>query len=63
MGSAAATIAPSLRRFFEVDAESFTVAALYALSQRGQIEPARVAQAIAELGIDPEKAYPPDADL
>ena len=54
---------PSLRRFFEVDAESFAVAALYALSQRGKIDPARLAQAIAQLGIDPEKAYPPDADL
>jgi pyruvate dehydrogenase E1 component len=54
---------PSLRRFFEVDAESFTIAALYALSQRGQIEPVRVAQAIAQLGIDPEKPYPPEADL
>jgi pyruvate dehydrogenase E1 component len=53
----------SLRRFFEVDAESFTVAALYALSQRRQIDAARVAQAIVELGIDPEKAYPPAADL
>jgi pyruvate dehydrogenase E1 component len=53
----------SLRRFFEVDAESFAVAALYALSQRRQIDPARVAQAITELGIDPQKQYPPDADL
>ena len=53
----------SLRRFFEVDAESFAVAALYALSQRRQFDAARVAQAIAELDIDPEKAYPPDADL
>jgi pyruvate dehydrogenase E1 component len=53
----------SLRRFFEVDAESFAVAALCALSQRRQIDVARVTQAIAELGIDPEKPYPPDADL
>ncbi|MFI5396377.1 MAG: pyruvate dehydrogenase (acetyl-transferring), homodimeric type [Candidatus Binatia bacterium] len=52
----------ALRRFFEVDAESFTVAGLYALSRRGQIDVARVAQAISKLGIDPEKAYPPDAD-
>jgi pyruvate dehydrogenase E1 component len=54
---------PSLRRFFEVDAESFTIAALYALSLRGQVEPGRVAQAITQLSMDPEKAYPPDADL
>jgi len=48
----------ALRRFFEVDAECTVIAVLYALSQRGAIEPAAVAQAIKDLGIDPEKIYP-----
>jgi pyruvate dehydrogenase E1 component len=49
---------PSLRRFFEVDAEHVTVASLYQLLQRKEIKPDRVAQAIKELGLDPEKANP-----
>ncbi len=53
----------ALRRFFEVDAESFTLAALHVLAQRGQMDVTRVAQAITDLGIDPEKPFPPDADL
>ncbi|MEX0979216.1 MAG: pyruvate dehydrogenase (acetyl-transferring), homodimeric type [Pirellulales bacterium] len=48
----------SLRRHFEVDAESITVAALYQLSKRGQVEPKCAAAAIKELGIDPEKINP-----
>ena len=44
-----------LRRFFEVDAESIAVAALHVLANRGEIEPAKVSQAIADFGIDPEK--------
>jgi pyruvate dehydrogenase E1 component len=48
----------SLRRFFEVDAESITIAALYELGRREEIEPERVAEAIAELGVDPEKSDP-----
>jgi pyruvate dehydrogenase E1 component len=48
----------SLRRHFEVDAESIALAALYQLSRRGQVPPAQVAQAIQELGIDPAKANP-----
>ncbi|HWD19538.1 MAG TPA: pyruvate dehydrogenase (acetyl-transferring), homodimeric type [Verrucomicrobiae bacterium] len=47
-----------LRRFFEVDAESTVVATLYALAQKGQIERSVVAQAIRDLKIDPEKAFP-----
>jgi pyruvate dehydrogenase E1 component len=47
-----------LRRFFEVDAESITLAALARLARRGEINPERAQQAIAELGIDPEKADP-----
>src|SRR5206468_12452133 len=49
---------PSLRRFFEVDAECITLAALEQLAQRGEIKPERVQKAIKELGIDPEKANP-----
>jgi pyruvate dehydrogenase E1 component len=49
---------PSLRRFFEVDAETISVAALSRLAHRGDIKPARVQKAIQELGIDPEKADP-----
>jgi pyruvate dehydrogenase E1 component len=49
---------PSLRRFFEVDAESVTVASLYRLLQRGEIKPDRVAQALKDLGVNPDKANP-----
>jgi pyruvate dehydrogenase E1 component len=49
---------PRLRRFFEVDAECITLAALYQLALRGQFERSAVARAISELGIDPEKANP-----
>jgi pyruvate dehydrogenase E1 component len=45
----------ALRRFFEVDAESIVVGALYSLAQRGQVERKVVKQAIQDLGIDPEK--------
>jgi pyruvate dehydrogenase E1 component len=48
----------SLRRFFEVDAESVTIAALWQLARRGQRKSAEVQQAIKELGVDPEKADP-----
>jgi len=48
----------SLRRFFEVDAEFITLAALYALAQRGEFPLAQVERAIHELGIDPEKPNP-----
>jgi pyruvate dehydrogenase E1 component len=48
----------SLRRHFEVDAESVTVAALFELSKRGDVDKDRVAAAIQELGIDPEKIDP-----
>src|SRR5205085_6969896 len=47
---------PSLRRFFEVDAECITVAALSRLAHRGEVKPARVHKAIQELGIHPDKA-------
>jgi pyruvate dehydrogenase E1 component len=48
----------ALRRFFEVDAESITVATLHALAERGKVKPELVARAIRELGVDPEKPNP-----
>jgi pyruvate dehydrogenase E1 component len=48
----------SLRDFFEVDAKHVVVATLDALARDGKIEGARVAQAIKDLGIDPEKSNP-----
>ena len=47
-----------LRRFFEIDAECVTVAALSQLARRGAIKPAVVEDAIKELGVDPEKLNP-----
>ncbi len=47
-----------LRRFFEVDAESTVIATLYALAEKGRLDKAVVAQAINDLGVDPEKAFP-----
>jgi pyruvate dehydrogenase E1 component len=49
---------PALRRHFEVDAESMTVAALSQLMRRGAVKPSDVASAIKKLGIDPEKISP-----
>jgi pyruvate dehydrogenase E1 component len=48
----------ALRRHFEVDAESVTLAALSRLSAAGTLKPADVAKAIKELDYDPEKANP-----
>ncbi len=45
----------ALRRHFEVDAPSIVIAALHALAREGQVEPGRVRDAIAHLGVDPEK--------
>ena len=47
-----------LRRFFEVDAESIAVAALFALHRAGQAETRAVESAIRDFGIDPEKPDP-----
>jgi pyruvate dehydrogenase E1 component len=47
-----------LRRFFEVDAESTVIGTLYALAEKNLIERQVVAQAIKDLGVDPEKAQP-----
>ena len=48
----------ALRRFFEVDAASICVATLHVLAQRGEVDVARVADAIRDLGIDPAKPDP-----
>ena len=48
----------ALRRHFEVDTECIVVAALYQLHQQGTIEAEVVADAIKDLGIDPEKVNP-----
>jgi pyruvate dehydrogenase E1 component len=47
-----------LRRFFEVDAELTVLATLYALAEKGQVEPGLVQKAIKELGVAPEKSFP-----
>ena len=45
----------ALRRHFEVDAECITLATLYQLHKQGQCDNQLVAQAVKDLGIDPEK--------
>ena len=47
-----------LRRFFEVDAECTVIATLYALAEKGHLPRETVAKAVADLGVDPEKAFP-----
>ncbi len=47
-----------LRRFFGVDAESTVVGTLYALAGKNLIGREVVAQAIHDLGVDPEKIQP-----
>jgi pyruvate dehydrogenase E1 component len=48
----------ALRRHFEVDAECIVIATLYKLHQQGHFDAAFVAQAIKDLGVDPEKVNP-----
>jgi pyruvate dehydrogenase E1 component len=48
----------ALRDFFEVDARFIVLASLHALMQEKHIEPAVVAQAIKDLGINPDKPNP-----
>ena len=48
----------ALREFFEVDARFVAVAALSELLKEGQIEAKVVAQAIKDLGINPDKPNP-----
>ena len=47
-----------LRRFFEVDRQHVTVAALHALSRQGKVPVSKVEEAIREYGIDPESPNP-----
>ena len=47
-----------LRRFFEIDAECTVIATLYALAEHGTVSREIVAQAIRDLGVDPEKIFP-----
>jgi pyruvate dehydrogenase E1 component len=51
-------IRENLRRFFEVDRHFVAVAALHALADEGGIDRGRVAQAIEQYGIDPDKRDP-----
>jgi pyruvate dehydrogenase E1 component len=48
----------ALRRHFEVDAEFIVLATLHSLCKQGKYKASDVEQAIKDLGIDPEKAYP-----
>ena len=47
-----------LRRFFEVDAEFTVIATLYALAEKDLIGREVVAQAIKDLGVNPDKIQP-----
>jgi len=47
-----------LRRFFEVNAEAIAAAALATLAREGRFDAARAAQAIRELGLDPDSQDP-----
>jgi pyruvate dehydrogenase E1 component len=47
-----------LRRFFGVDVETTVVGTLYALAQKNLIERKVVAQAIQDMGLDPEMVQP-----
>jgi pyruvate dehydrogenase E1 component len=47
-----------LRRFFGVDVESTVIGTLYALAEKKLIERKVVAQAIKDLGVDPEMVQP-----
>ncbi len=50
----------ALRRHFEIDAESIAIAALDGLRRDGKIGAGEVADAIRDLGVDPEKLDPLD---
>ncbi len=47
----------ALRRFFEIDAETTVVAALYSLSQEGRVPASLVTKAIKDLGVNPDKVF------
>jgi pyruvate dehydrogenase E1 component len=48
----------NLRRFFEIDPPMIVVATLHALAKQGRVEKTLVAQAIQDLGVNPEKTFP-----
>ena len=48
----------ALRDFFEVDRKAIAVAALKALADEGGVDAKTVADAIGQLGIDPDKQNP-----
>ena len=48
----------ALRRFFEVDAEHIALAALQQLARRGQFDRKKIAEAMTEMKLDPDKADP-----
>jgi pyruvate dehydrogenase E1 component len=48
----------NLRRFFEIDAPMVVIATLTALAKQGAVDKKLVAQAIQDLGINPEKTHP-----
>ena len=48
----------NLRRFFEIDTPMVVLATLNALAKQGAVDKKVVAQAIKDLGIDPEKTHP-----
>ena len=49
---------PRLRRFFGVDVETTVIGTLYALAEKKLIKPQMVAQAIKDLGVNPEMVHP-----
>ncbi len=48
----------ALRAYFEVDASAIVAAALFSLSRTGAMTPRKAAKAIADLGLDPDRAAP-----
>jgi pyruvate dehydrogenase E1 component len=48
----------NLRRFFEIDAPMVVIATLTALAKQGTVDKKLVAQAIKDLGVNPEKTHP-----
>ena len=48
----------ALRRFFEIDAEHIVIATLTALANKGKLKKQAIADALKELGVDPEKLFP-----
>ena len=47
-----------LRKHFEIDAESIVAATLARLAHDGKLNPKKAAQAIVDLGLDPERIDP-----